>query len=61
MKYEWLHYWKTWELKMKSIFGTNENQDNETFSMDEDQYHWESGDSIKRFDDPSFKENVKKL
>ena len=57
MRYEWKHYWKSWELKMKSIFGTKE-EDN---VVEDGEYSWEPGESLKRLDDPNFKENVKSL
>lgn len=61
MKYEWLHFWKTWEIKLKTIFGEPENNAPNELTDEIGEYTWEPGESIKRFEDPDFQKNVKKL
>jgi hypothetical protein len=60
MKYEWLHLWKTWEIKLKTIFG-DKNDDPEVITDENSEYTWEPGESLERFEDPDFQENIKKL
>lgn len=61
MKYEWLHFWKTWDVKLKTIFGEPDNPMPQTNEKPVDDYEWKPGKAIERFNDPAFIENVKKL
>lgn len=58
MRYEWQHFYKTWEMKMKSIFGDSEEDDEAVVEGD---YEWKPGDSLNRLNEQSFKENIKKM
>lgn len=59
MRYEWLHFWKTWELKLKTIFGEPDNPNPDTVKIDG--YEWKPSNSLDRFNDPAFLENIEKL
>lgn len=64
MKYEWLHFWKTFEIKMSAIFGKPKDEKDRPdvlVDADPDEPVWTPGESIQRFNDPDFQENVKKL
>lgn len=45
---------------MKTIFG-DKNDDPEVITDENSEYTWEPGESLERFEDPDFQENIKKL
>ena len=56
-----MHFWKTWDVKLKTIFGEPDNPVPQTKEGPVDDYEWKPGKAIERFNDPAFLENVKKL